>query len=434
MSGPLSGHLTDEQIQRFISRELPPEANRSTLTHVLVCSACAERLRPELSSGTEPLPPSVDRAYETAIDRAFAATLEAARRQEGRSARVRPPARREVYTETTQVTELLEQSFAARYRDPRDMVALARRAVAAAEQLDPGTYGPAARADWRARTGLELANAYRVAELFDEAAAAYAEAESLCHQGTLDALLLARFLDVRASLLSDRRQLGAALEILRQLYHLYLELGETHQAGRALISRGIYTQLDGNPRGAVKLLTEGIALVDRGRDPELASAAQQSLLHALVDCGQAAEAADLLRQSGLREAFAGSPMNFAKLLCLEGKIDKGLEQLDRAEKAFQEARALFARNHQFYLWGLAGLELAAVWLRQGRLDAVRQVAEETYTAFCELEVHREARAAIRYLVEACRREVATVRLVERLGGFFEQLERNPQLRFSRDEL
>jgi tetratricopeptide (TPR) repeat protein len=429
----MSGHLTDERIQRFISRELAPELTRGTLTHILVCSDCAERLRPRLSTGAGPLPEPLDQAYESAIDRAWAGTFEVLRRGEARAAHPRP-ARRPAYTEVAQVSDLLEQSFAARYRNPREMVVLAQRAVAAAEQLDPGTYGPAARADWRARAGLELANAYRVAEMFDEAGAAYGEAEALCHQGTLDALLLARLLDVRASLLSDRRQLGAALETLRQLYHLYRELGETHQAGRALISRGIYTQLDGNPRGAVKLLTEGIALVDLERDPELAATARQSLLHALVDCGQAAEAAELLRQSGLREAFAGSPMNLAKLLCLEGKIHKGLEHLDRAEKAFQEARARFAHDRQFYLWGLAGLELAAVWLRQGRLDAVRQVAEETYTAFCELEVHREAKAAIQYLVEACRREAATVRLIERLGGFFEQLERNPQLRFSRDEL
>jgi tetratricopeptide (TPR) repeat protein len=433
----MSEHLTEEQTRRFIEGDLSPEENRNALTHVLLCPLCARQLDPLALSGATPaepekLEPAVDRAYDAAIDRAYQSALRAARDSEAR--RASSPASRFDHSDLEQVSELLDRSFAVRYSDPREMVRLAERAATTAKRLDPLRYGPALRADWRARSLAELANAYRVAERFDDSADAYAEAETQCHQGTLDVLLFARLLDVRASLLADRRELGAACEILRQLHLLYLEVGEVHPAGRALVSRGIYTHFAGDPRAAVGFLSDGLLLLDRERDPALAAGAEQGLLHALVDCGQVAEAAAILRRSGLRQAFAGQPLNLAKLLCLEGKIHKGLGHLVPAEKALREARTLLARHSQLFVWGMAGLELASVWLRQGKLDAVREVAEETYATFCDLEIHREAKAALEVLLEACRRERATVHLVERLGGFFERLEQDPQLAFSREAL
>jgi hypothetical protein len=76
-----------------------------------------------------------------------------------------------------------------------------------------------------------------------------------------------------------------------------------------------------------------------------------------------------------------------------------------------------------------GLELAAVWLRQGKTAQVRELAEETYEILRDLGVHQEAFKAAFFLREACRQQVLTLDLLWRIHHFLVRLEWQPQLRF-----
>jgi hypothetical protein len=173
-----------------------------------------------------------------------------------------------------------------------------------------------------------------------------------------------------------------------------------------------------------------LALIDPERDEQLAAIGRYSLIHALVDCGELRQAGKELLESGLREAFAQDPLNLAKLRWLEGKIHAGLGKLWRAEQVLGEVRASFRERGQEYDAALVGLDLAALWLQQGNNTAVRELAEEILETFAALGVQREALKAIRFLREACRREMATPALVQRVSGFLRRLEWQPQLRFA----
>jgi hypothetical protein len=46
---------------------------------------------------------------------------------------------------------------------------------------------------------------------------------------------------------------------------------------------------------------------------------------------------------------------------------------------------------------MVGLELAALWQRQGRAAQVQELAEEMYATFKDLGVHAEAAKALRFV-------------------------------------
>lgn len=151
-----------------------------------------------------------------------------------------------------------------------------------------------------------------------------------------------------------------------------------------------------------------------------------------VDCGQFVEAAQLLMASGMRQAFAGEPLNLAKLGWVEGKMLAGLGKLERAEAALSEAREEFRRCGRDFTAGTAALDLAAVWVRQYRWAEVTALLTTTHATFERLEVHREARMALDFLTRVAQEQVLTAAALERISRFLTRLEHNPQLRLERD--
>lgn len=311
------------------------------------------------------------------------------------------------------------------------MLLLAYSASEAAEDLKPEEHGGwALVADFQARACAELANAYRVNDQHDRAEDALAKANTQLDWGTGDLLLLARVMDVQASLRSDQRRLGEALELLEMAHDLYREVGDFHLTGKTLVKRGIATHYDGHPREAVRILREGLNLIDLDEDPQLAAIGQQGLLHALADCGEFREAGRLLLASGLRQAFAADPLNLLKLRGVEGKILAGLGKPRRAERVFEEVREeLFQRGRE-YDAALVGLELAALWLREGRMAEVREVTEETIETLRDLGIAQEGFKAALFLRVACQQEKATVGLFRHVYEFLNRLQWEPQLRFA----
>lgn len=438
-------HVTDEEVARFLTGALDAAEHQRVLRHLLgSCLACRARLglyAPALFEMALPPPPPEEAAYDEVIDRVFARVCAAAprwqeeRRQIGEAVeRLRQDrnALREMddVPSWPLVEALIRLSHEARYRDPGEMLELAFLAEFASRHLDPDLYGPGLIADLRMRALAEYANALRVNEDLGEAEEKFAEAARLYDQSSGDPLVMARVLDLLASLRTSQRRLPEAVDILDTVHGLYDECGERHLAGRALVSQGICTHYDGRPEDAVELFRQGIAVLDPERDPQLVAHGQESLLHALVDCGKLREARRLLLESGLRRKLAGEPVNLLKLRWVEGKISAGLGSLDQAEATFVEVREAFLQRGMEYDAALLGLELMEVWLRQGRNAAVREMAEEVLDTFEELKVKLEAQRAVRFLESACRQELATPLLVRQVVGFLGKLEWAPGLQFA----
>ncbi len=390
---------------------------------------------------------SEGREYEAPIARAFAAAM--SRKPEARSADRELVARgldilRKNSNDVMVFTEeeaaeywggpfieiLIQLSFEERYRDPQEMRRLAILAQLAADNLKhQAAHDPLVVADYQARAWAELGNAHRVNDDLKQAAGALGTATRRFEEGTGNMLLLARVVDLQASLLNDQRKIPDACDLLDMASQLYQRVGDDHLTGRALVKRGIYMNYEGDPQGALSVLREGFMLLDPDRDPQLVTSTTENILWVMVQCGQFREAAALLMGSGLRQALAGAPLNLLSLRWMEGQILVGLGKHDRAESAFMEARAGFLTHEQGYKAALVGLDLAGIWLYRGRKPEIRELAADMVQAFQNLGIQREGQRALEYLVWACERERITPHLVGHVRSFLNRLEREPQLRF-----
>jgi hypothetical protein len=280
------------------------------------------------------------------------------------------------------------------------MVLLAERASAIAADLDPLAYGPELTADLRARCFAELGNAYRVADDVEAAERALRRAGEESAQGTQDSLLLARIMDLTASLRGAQRRFGEALELLDAVYQLYERHGDRHNAGRALISKGLYTGYDNDPEEAVRLLSVGLTLIHPASDPKLVISAVHNLITFLADGGRFREAQRLLRRTRPYYYAEGDHLNLIKLRWLEGKIAAGLGRLPSAERSLLQARQELEGAGLYYHAAVASLDLAAVWLSQGKSAETRALVENLVATFRARRIARESLAALVLLKEA----------------------------------
>jgi tetratricopeptide (TPR) repeat protein len=451
----LSDHLTAGDVEHFLQGTFPQAKMKEALRHLFKgCEACEERLRPLLllMAAPEAVPEdeassSEGREYEAPISRALAAAM--SRKPESRSADRELVARGldilrknanyvMVFTEAEAaeywggpiIEILIQLSFEERYRNPQEMRRLAILAQLAADNLHrESVYDPLVVADYQARAWAELGNAHRVNDDLNQAAGALGTATLRFEEGTGNMLLLARVVDLQASLLNDQRKIPDACYFLDMAAQLYQKVGDDHLAGRALVSKGIYMNYEGDPQGALNVLRQGFVLLDHDRDPQLLALATESVLWVMVQCGQFREAAALLMGSGLRQALAEETLGLVTIRWLEGQILVGLGKHDRAESAFMEARAGFLTHDKVYKAALVGLDLAGIWLYRGRKPEVRELAADMLQTFQKLGIQREGQRALEYLVWACDRERITPRLVGHVRSFLNRLEREPQLRF-----
>jgi hypothetical protein len=308
---------------------------------------------------------------------------------------------------------LLDRSWDLRHDDPEQMIRFALLATRLAQSLDTARYGAARVADFQCRAWAELGNAYRVADRLDAAHAALSYAGELFEHGTGDEALGVRLLDLQASLAADRRQFDIACRALTLVYRYHRRpSGDRHLAGRALVSKGLYSGYAGNPERAIRLLRKGLSLIDAVRDPTLAVMAVHNQATFLVDCRRFAEAEALLaanRQS-LQAGRLGRT-NAARISWEEGRIAAGLGKAE-AEQIFRRLKEEFRALGRSYDEALVALHLAAVLLARGRADEAETLVLEASRVFSALRIEREALGAVLMLKESFALRQATAALVE----------------------
>lgn len=455
----MSDHPTPAELEGLVYNRIPPERVRSVIVHLLGCISCRNAMAPFLSgllglggrAEEAELTAEQEATYDAALDRALGSATRAGRAEGRPELRVfwepgKTPETREALRllaeqgsprpEPTSPAEdaflveaLLERSWALRYESPAQMVRLARIASRLAATLPPDSLDPRRVAGLKFRALTELGNACRVADDLDTAKQVLDEAVAYTLEEGTDERLTARYFDVLASLYGARRCFEMASSALAIAHSAYRRLGDEHLAGRALISLGIYTGYDGNAPEAIHLIGEGLASVDETRDPDLVVLALHNQARLLVDCSQYREARRVLRDLERRQIPVRGRVNELKVRWLEAQISSGLQDLDHAEQTLLVVKDGFSNALLPYKAALAGLELGAVRLRQGRIQDSERVVLEAIDVFVNLRIRREALAAVLLLKKACESRVATVALIESVAGFLRCSEDDPLLRF-----
>jgi tetratricopeptide (TPR) repeat protein len=430
----MTEHPPPADLDRLVEGTLSTREKHLLLSHLLrrcprCCAALARR------GGFEVPGEMAGEDYSAAIDRAVAAAFRiTAPRQEALAALAsllagdvkrsgRSTAELLTLEGLPRLRALLETSRALRHEDPQAMLRFARLARCAADRLRMRDFGRLPVADLRALAWAELASAYRVCNELDQADHAMKRAVYWCQRGTRSEVLLARVADLLASLLAYQRRFPEARELLAIVYRIHAEAGNRHLAGRALISRANLTSWGGDHRRALRLMRRGFDLLDLNQDSRLAIQTAFNMIALLVELGRFRRARRLLWRSRILLAGIIEPH---RLRWLEAQIHAGLSDSSRAEAAFQQARAGFVEQGQVYPAALVGLDLAALWARQGRVREVFDLAEEMIVTFRALRIAREAVATLIVLKRACHnRGDRVLQVIEIAMDLLQHLERQP---------
>lgn len=453
----MSQHPHRESLEDLLLSRLSGREAKKTVVHLLSgCDDCRENMSTLAtamfapgSAGLEPqLSLEEDAAYDRSISAAFANALEHERalmtERDGAERKTEELLRGLRRAEVPALPEgsatwglceiLLEKSRSLRYSDRAGMLQLAHLAQLAADRLDREAYGAERRTDMQARAWAEMANAYRINDDFAQAEAAMACALDLRAQGTGDPLLYSRIADLNASLLCDQRRFKEAFRMLDLAFAIHRRYSDAHEVGRVVILKGLYTGYAGKTEEGLQLLVRGLSMIDRTRDSKLVFHTLHNILLFRVELGEYEQARiQLQRMRPLYAAYAAGS-DLIKLHSIEGDIAAGLGDLETAEATFLQIRQEFDAAGLGYEASIISLDLASVWLRQGRTDEVRELVTEMVASFRGLGVEREAVSALHMLQESLKRDQATLEVLRLVGGILRRLQNQPPTRAGFDAL
>jgi hypothetical protein len=441
----IGAHPSAEHLDRFARGEGTKGENFETLRHLSSgCSDCQATLAGAAISRRTlgETPPDLD---QTAIDRIVRRVRE--REAELWSERAEapgqlqellrhPPSQRATLVrnlkrfQTWGLCELLiSESYARRFSDTEEGVALADLGVLAAESLDTSHYGEALAADMRGLALAHLANARRLTSDLPGAEEALSRAERLLENGTGDPLHEARVFEMRANLRSAQRRFSEALRASKRAESRYAMVDDRHKIGSVLVQRTVILTKMGEQSQVEAILRRSLGLLDPERDRREPLLAKTSLVFLFNSLGRFAEAQELLR--GLHAAFSdlGDTLTALRVLWLEANTTEGLREFPRAENLYREVHAGFVAAEIPYDVALVSLDLAALYLEQGRTAEVKAIANEVVAVFLALQIHREAYAAAILFQQAVAAETVTLALTKRLAQYLREAQSNPGLAF-----
>jgi tetratricopeptide (TPR) repeat protein len=308
---------------------------------------------------------------------------------------------------------------------PREALELAELALLIAE-LAPG------EEPWRWRlqgyAWVHVANGRRACQDLPGAKEALARALQLWEAGAAadPGLLNAAVLPwIEAAVRRAERRFPEALKRIEEA--LALEQGELR--GKILLSKSSIFQVLADPEGSAAALAEAAPLVDAEREPRLVFGLQFNLVVDLCHLERYEEAERRLPAVRALAVRLGEELDLARVVWLEGKASAGLGRTAEAQAAFEQARRVFRRRELAYDYALVSLELALLFLEQGRSAEVKTLAGEMLWIFRAQGVEREALAALRLFCDAARGESATAELARRVLRFLYRAQYDPELPF-----
>jgi tetratricopeptide (TPR) repeat protein len=441
---PDAGHPRVAELERLLLGDLPASQAAPLIAHLIRgCAECKAKMEPLAATvlgSVQPLTePALDQdsQYDFPLFKAFASARRYARTMALEGSGAPEPRLREVPSpealsqkqlaarDRSRIEALLQRCRALRSSDPEMMVLTAELAVSWAERLGAGTASDESTLDLQARAWAELGNAHRVADDFPSAESDMARAMAKAERGSGDPRLLARLMDLTASLYKDQRRFEEARRLLDLVYAICEREGDVEGEARALVSMGVSAGYAFEIEEAIHLLTRGIALLDGLRNPRLVSVAVHNLIWCLVEDGRPAQAHQLFLQSKALFARHAEPLEMVKSNWMEGRIAAALGDDACAEARFLEARARFDEVQLSYEVALVSLDLAALWLKAGRTAEIRELIDQTITIFQTRQIRREATGMLLVLREALWQERATEALLRTVASDLLRLEESP---------
>jgi len=175
----------------------------------------------------------------------------------------------------------------------------------------------------------------------------------------------------------------------------------------------------------MQFFEEGLESIDPQEEPRLLLVGHHNLLGCLIELGRFEEAAAQLPMVRRLTVDRATRTDLLNLRWREGHILQGLGHDSRAEAAFLEVRKGFIELEIAYEAAFVSLDLAALYLRQGRTAEIRQLVGEVVPIFQSRDVHRDALAAVLLLQRAVEMETRTLKTVEEVAQVIRRSQAQP---------
>lgn len=289
---------------------------------------------------------------------------------------------------------------------------------------------------WRSRlqgyAWAHLGNARRVAGDLPGSEEAFVRGRKLWESGVAgDPGLLdeGRVLDLEASL---RRAQGRFAETLK-LHDRALAVTRPEDRGYILLNKAATLEQSGDSERAIETLRQAVSRVGPQRESRLWFALRFQLAVNLCHLRRHAEADELLPEVRRLAIQLGNELDLVRLLWLEGRIAARLGRPDEALGALARVRGEFISRGIPSDAALASLELALLYLEQGRPGEVKVLARQMAPIFQAQGIHREALAALRLFCRAAGDETVTVEMARHLVEYLHRARHDPNLRFQENE-
>jgi tetratricopeptide (TPR) repeat protein len=251
----------------------------------------------------------------------------------------------------------------------------------------------------------------------------------ITHQGVTEPTVLAQVDHFEGSLRKDQRRFQEAEELLMRAAMLYRIAGTATEAAKVMLTLGGLCFDERRLEQAVEVVTAALDSLPADSEPRLYLYGRHNLALYLAELGRYADAAHLIEIDDDLYRKSPEPWLILHLHWLRGRIAAGLGDLAAAERSYLEARQGFLAQGIGYDAAMVSLDLAQIYLRQGRSETVKALAEEMLPVFQAQDVHREALAALLLFQDAARREELTLAAVTELAAYLKAARTDPTLRY-----
>jgi transcriptional regulator with XRE-family HTH domain len=276
-------------------------------------------------------------------------------------------------------------------------------------------------------TLLFRSNCLRVSGNLPDARSTFNEGLALwrCNAKAPTFLALWRVLDLEASLLRDERKFTAALDCLDQA----LESAPHKSRARILLNKSAVLEQMGDAAGALAVLREAKPLI-LPTQPRLYLTHRFNLATVLCLVGHFDKAEAMLPSIHRLSSELGLDLTNLRVKWLTGRVDAGRSRLPQAAALLEEVRQELETLGSAWDGSLVTLELATVYLHQGRTAEVRDIADKLVWVFKAQGIHREALAALSLFREAAARDAATLDLTQEILQYLRKAQSDPTLKLT----
>ena len=326
-------------------------------------------------------------------------------------------------------TTILDSVPEAWQEDLDDAQSLVELALDLVPALDRDHSGQALAHDIEARALAYRGNIRRIRGDHSSAERDFEHSAALLLAGTGDPMLRAEAASLVASLRLAQRRLDEALALADKAYSVSVQILEDRRAARALLQRATILEHQDQLSEAMDSLAKATELIDPSEDPHLALLAAHNLAALKTQLGHLLEAQALLARHRKLYETHGNPRMRLRRRWVEGRISRGTGQASLAEKQFLEARQGFAELELPYPMALVTLDLALIFIEQGRTTEVMELAGQMVQIFRSRGVHRETLAAAILFEQASQAQAVNRQWVRSFASYLSEAQGKPGQRF-----